>query len=417
MPFIEIKGERPLHGEVDIQGSKNTVLPILAATLLVRGISKIHKCPKIRDVLHMIKILEEMGCSIVWEGSTVIVDTTSLNTTVVPVELAKSMRSSIILLGALLGREKEATISYPGGCAIGYRAIDFHLKAMQMLGAIIEDEDELIKGHTTGIVGTEITFEGSSVGATQNTILAAVLGEGITYIKNAAREPEVIHLCKFLNAAGAMIQGAGTGEIVIKGVDRLYDTEYTNVPDRIVAGTLMAAVLGTGGSVVINGTDGSDLGEVIHVLRAMGQTIIVKDYTILVSSYMRPKPIPYIETRPYPGFPTDMQSQILSVLMKADGTSRVKETIFNDRFHNVKEQIKFGGSITVEDNMAIIDGVPKLKASEVYASELRGGAALVIAGLMAEGRTKIYNPHFIERGYEDICRDFRNLGADIRYHD
>lgn len=225
MPFIEIVGEKQLNGEVNIQGSKNAVLPILAATILVSGISKINHCPKILDVYHMIKILEAIGCIVTWEGSSIIVNTTSLKTTVIPDDLAKSMRSSIVLMGALLGREHEVTITYPGGCTIGERAIDFHLNAMKSMNVTIQEEDGLIKGFTTGIKGNTIGFVMPSVGATQNTILAAVLAEGTTHIYNAAREPEIIELCKFLNAAGAKIFGAGSSEIKIIGVDKLYDVE------------------------------------------------------------------------------------------------------------------------------------------------------------------------------------------------
>ncbi len=415
MPFIEIVGEKQLNGEVNIQGSKNAVLPILAATVLVNGITKINRCPKILDVYHMIKILEGIGCIVTWEGSSVIVNTTNLSTTVVPGELAKSMRSSIVLLGSLLGRAKEVTIPYPGGCTIGERAIDFHLDAMKLMNVTIEEKDGLIHGFTSGLKGKTIRFQKPSVGATQNTILAAVLAKGTTYIHNAAREPEITELCKFLNAAGAKIYGAGSDLIEVYGVERLYDVEYTNAPDRIVTGTYLAAVVGAGGEVILNGADSTQLEEVIQLLERIGATIITTKDTIMISSFYRPRPIPYLETMPYPGFPTDMQSQVISVLMKSSGTSVIKETIFDGRFQNVNEQIKFGADILVNDQIATVKGVRRLTGCEVYASELRGGAALVIAGLMAEGKTRIYNPNFIERGYEDICRDFRSLGARISY--
>lgn len=415
MPFIEIVGEKQLNGEVNIQGSKNAVLPILAATVLVNGISKINRCPKILDVYHMIKILEGIGCIVTWEGSSLIVNTRNLTTTIVPSDLAKSMRSSIVLLGSLLGRTGEITIPYPGGCTIGERAIDFHLNAMKLMNVTIEEEDGLIHGVTSGVKGNTIRFVNPSVGATQNVILAAVLAEGTTYIHNAAREPEITELCKFLNAAGAKIHGIGSDVITVNGVDRLYDVEYTNAPDRIVTGTYLAAVVGVGGEVILNGADSTQLEEVIQLLERVGATIITTKDTIMISSFQRPRATSYLETMPYPGFPTDMQSQIISVMMKSTGTSVIKETIFDGRFQNVKEQIKFGADIKVNDRIAIIRGVKKLTGCDVYASELRGGAALVIAGLMAEGRTRIYNPNFIERGYENICRDFRNLGATISY--
>ncbi len=415
MAYLEIAGGKQLIGEVNIQGSKNAVLPILAATVLINGIAKINKCPKILDVYHMIKILEAIGCVVVWEGSSLIVDTTKLNTSTVPEKLVKKMRSSIILMGALLGRTHTVTITYPGGCTIGARPIDYHLNAFRKMNISLDEKDGQIYCTTAGIKGTDIFLEFPSVGATENTILAAVLASGRTRILNAAREPEIIELCKFLNTAGAEIAGAGTDKIEIEGVDSLFNVEYTTNSDRIVAGTYLAAVAGTGGEAVLKGIGCGYLQSVIQILREMGCHIICGEDYIIISSSGELKAVPFIRTMPYPGFPTDMQSQIMSVLMKASGTSKIAEEIFEGRYQNVPEQMKFGADIRINGREAVVNGVSKLQGCEVCASELRGGAALVISGLMAEGKTIIYNPNFIERGYEDICRDLQSLNADIRY--
>ncbi len=415
MAFIEIAGGKQLNGEVNIQGSKNAVLPILAATLLINGITKLNHCPKILDVDHMIKILEAIGCTVIWEKSSLIIDTTKLNTSTVPDGYVKKMRSSIILMGALLGRTHSVTISYPGGCTIGARPIDYHLSAFEEMNVILNEEDGLIYCTTEEIKGTDLNLKFPSVGATENIILAAVLATGKTRIYNAAREPEITELCKFLNTAGAKITGAGTDKIEIDGVEGLINVEYTASSDRIVAGTYLAAVAGTGGEVVLKGIGSGCLQSVIQILREMGCMILSGEDYIIISSSGRLNSIPFIRTKPYPGFPTDMQSQMMSVLMMAKGTSRIVEDIFEGRYQNVHEQIKFGADIQVLGREAIIQGVPALKGCEVYASELRGGAALVISGLMAIGKTILHNSEFIERGYEDICRDLRELNADIRY--
>lgn len=415
MAFIEIVGGKQLNGEVNIQGSKNAVLPILAATVLINGITKLNHCPKILDVFHMVKILEAIGCTARWENSSLIVDTTRLNTSTVPEEYVKMMRSSVILMGPLLGRTHSVTITYPGGCTIGARPIDFHLSAFKEMNVSLEEEDGLIRCSTDEVRGKDLFLKFPSVGATENIILAAVLANGKTRIFNAAREPEITELCKFLNAAGAKIYGAGTERIEVHGTDFLRPVEYTVASDRIVAGTYLAAVAGVGGEAILTGIGCGSLQTVIQILRQMGSHIVCGEDYIIIGSNGKPKPIPLICTRPYPGFPTDMQSQIMSVLMMASGTSKIVEEIFEGRYQNVQEQLKFGADIQIQGRDAVIHGVPELKGCDVYAGELRGGAALVIAGLMATGKTTLYNPYFILRGYEDICRDLRCLGADIRY--
>lgn len=415
MSVIEIVGGKQLNGEVNIQGSKNAVLPILAATVLVNGITKLNHCPKILDVFHMIKILESIGCAVVWEGSTIIVDSTKLSTSTIPEDLVKKMRSSIIMMGAMLGRMGSVVITFPGGCTIGARPIDYHLSAFKKMNISIEEKDGLIYCSTTGINGTDIYLKFPSVGATENIILAAVLANGKTRIYNAAREPEIKELCNFLNASGADIAGVGTDNLEINGVSSLHHVIYTVESDRIVAGTYLAAVAGTGGKATMNGVDCNSQQSVIQVLEDMGCNIKCGMNSITIESSGKLKPVSVIRTMPYPGFPTDMQSQMMSVLMKASGVSRIIEDIFEGRYQNVREQLKFGANIEILGREAIIQGVSGLHGSEVYASELRGGAALVIAGLMAEGKTVLHNPVYIERGYEDICRDLSCLGADINY--
>jgi UDP-N-acetylglucosamine 1-carboxyvinyltransferase len=415
MAYIEVVGGKQLKGEVNIQGSKNAVLPILAATVLVKGVTKINRCPKISDVFHMIKILEVIGCKVSWEDSSLIVNSSTLNTSTVPAEYVRKMRSSIIMMGPLLGRTNNVTITYPGGCSIGARPIDFHLEAFRKMNISLEEVDGLITCTAAKIKGTEITLKFPSVGATENTILAAVLASGVTIINNAAKEPEITELCKFLNNAGGIITGFGTERIMIKGVDKLNETSFTLSSDRIVAGTYIAAVSGAGGYVILKDTNCNNLKGVIETYQKMGCNIRCESDYISISSHGRMESLPFIKTEPYPGFPTDMQSQTMSVLMTAKGSSKISEEIFEGRFQIVSELLKFGADITISDRLAIIQGVTKLTGCDVYAKELRGGAALVIAGLMAQGMTNIYNPEHIERGYENICRDLQEIGADIRY--
>ncbi|BCN31551.1 UDP-N-acetylglucosamine 1-carboxyvinyltransferase [Anaeromicropila herbilytica] len=414
MSTIEIIGGKHLYGEVSIQGSKNAVLPILAASLLNKGVTKLNNCPKILDVINMIKILEHLGALIIWDLDSLIIDTSNLTTTVVPEQYVKEMRSSIIVLGSLLARQKEVTITYPGGCSIGARPIDLHLSALKQLGVEVLEEDDNLICKAEKIVGTEITLEFPSVGATENTLLAAVLAEGVTTIKNAAKEPEIVELCCFLNSLGAKITGIGKDEIIVQGVEKLHDTTYTLIADRIVAGTYLAAVQGAGGKVTLRDIDDSQLGAILSILRTTGSRITSGNDFIQIKANRRPKAADIIRTKPYPYFPTDMQSQMLSVLSLAKGTSIMIENIFEARYKTVHELIKMGADITVEGKVAIIKGVKKLYGANVNASDLRGGAGLVIAGLMAEGLTVVNNPIYIERGYEDICRDLAILSADVK---
>ncbi|MDO5293366.1 MAG: UDP-N-acetylglucosamine 1-carboxyvinyltransferase [bacterium] len=414
MAFIEVIGGRHLQGEIPIQGSKNAVLPILAASILHNGITRIKNCPKIIDVYHMIKLLESIGCIVTWEQDGLTIDATEMNYSSVDKKYVSSMRSSIILLGALLGRNKNVTISYPGGCAIGARPIDLHLKAIKEMNVQVIHSEDIIFCSTSHLTGAKISLASPSVGATENVILAAVKADGITIIDNAAMEPEITELCLFLVKMGARISGAGSKTIMIEGVKEFRDVEYTLVSDRIVMGTYLAAVAGAGGSVTLRGNCCKENETVINTLRTMGCRIGVgRDYVNICSS-QQPRAVPLIETETYPGFPTDMQSQIMSVLTIASGTSLIVENIFESRYKTVKELAKMGADIYVSGKAAQVNGVAALTGCDVRAYDLRGGAGLVIAGLIANGTSRISGIEYIERGYEDISKDLANLGADIR---
>lgn len=419
MSSIKVVGGEQLKGELKIQGSKNAALPIIAATVLNKGITILKNCPKILDVFHMIKILEELGCKTNWEGNTLYVDSSVITTPSVSEESVRKMRSSILFLGALLGRCHEVTIAYPGGCSIGKRPIDYHLNAMAKMNVTEEfwGNGDIIHCYTNEIIGNDIFLEFPSVGATQNVILAAVLSKGKTRIFNAAREPEVTELCNYLQEAGARICGKGTSYIEVEGVKELHDVTFTLMPDRIVAGTYLTAVAATHGDAVLEDFPMRELDSVIRVLRKTGCKIETIDNNVRVYCKKRLQPIELIKTQPYPGFPTDMQSQMMTVLCLADGKSTIIEEIFESRYQNVNELRKMGAKISLEtaENKAMITGVNRLHGAVVKSHDLRGGAALVVAGLAAEGTTIVQGATSIERGYEDICRDLSALGANIRF--
>jgi UDP-N-acetylglucosamine 1-carboxyvinyltransferase len=420
MSSIRVIGGGKLKGEIKIQGSKNAALPIIAATVLNQGITILRNCPRILDVFHMINVLKELGCAANWEGNTLIVDTTSITSTKVSEGSVQKMRSSILFLGALLGRNHEISIAYPGGCSIGKRPIDYHLDAIKKMNVnqeFLGEDKGIIHCYTDKIMGTDVFLQFPSVGATQNVILTAVLAEGVTRIFNAAREPEVLELCNFLASAGARVCGKGTAFIEIEGVKSLHDVEFTLTSDRIVAGTYMAAVAAAGGDVVLQDTPVGQIESVIRVLDKIGCNIKTTDKYLRISCDKRPVPYEMLKTQPYPGFPTDMQSQLMTVLSLADGKSTIIEEIFESRYQNAYELNKMGAKITVEEaeNRAVISGVRHLKGTVVKAQDLRAGAALVIAGLVAQGTTIIREASSIERGYEDICRDLNSLGAETQY--
>ncbi|REE92984.1 UDP-N-acetylglucosamine 1-carboxyvinyltransferase [Paenibacillus taihuensis] len=413
MDKLVIEGGKPLSGTIVIQGAKNAALPILAASMLVEGTVTIEHVPKLLDIDVMLNILRELGCRAEHEDETVQLDTTSLHSSHIPEALMRQMRSSIFLMGPLLARFGEVTIYQPGGCAIGERKIDLHLSGLQALGAQIVEEESRITCYAKRLKGAEIHLDLPSVGATENIMMAAVLAEGLTTLSNAAREPEIQDLQNFLNSMGAKIIGAGTDTITIEGVEKLTPCRYQVIPDRIVTGTIMVAAAATRGQVTLLNTNPSHLTSLIHVLRRTGVQITVDGDIIKVGTAARPKAVDRIVTSPYPAFPTDMQSQIMVLLALADGVSVMKETIFEGRFKHVDELSRMGADIRVDLSSAYIRGVSRLYGATVEATDLRAGAALVIAGLAAQGKTVVEQVHHIDRGYDRIESMLGRLGARI----
>lgn len=411
MDKLVIEGGRPLSGSIRIHGAKNAALPIMAASLLAEGKAQLRNVPRLLDIDVMLGILNRLGCTAIHKGDTVTVDTGGANTCHVPEDLMKQMRSSIFLMGPLLARFGEVCIYQPGGCAIGERKIDLHLRGLTALGAKIEENDHQIWCRAGKLKGNDIHLDFPSVGATENIMMAAVLAEGTTNITNAAREPEIQDLQHFLNAMGANIMGAGTDTITIQGVARLEPCDYEIIPDRIVAGTALIAAAATRGTITLTRTNPSHLTSLFHVLRRAGVQIGAYNDIITVSSAGRPKAVERVVTSPYPSFPTDLQSQIMVLLSLADGLSLMKETVFEGRFKHVDELIRMGADINVDMNAAFIRGVPRLYGATVEATDLRAGAALVIAGLAAQGKTVVEQIHHIDRGYDRIELLFQRLGA------
>lgn len=414
MECLEIIGGRPLHGSVRVQGSKNAALPILAAAVLHRGVTVLHNCPKILDVVYMAKILEGLGCVVGWEGSTLTVDAKHISSVRVPALLGERMRSSIILMGSLTGRMGEAQIPYPGGCSIGARPIDLHLQGMKAMQAEVEDREGILHVRAKRLKGTKISLRLPSVGATENLVLAGVLAEGITVIEGAAKEPEIQELCAFLNAKGAKICGAGSSCIRIQGVEALQDTHHILMADRIVAGTYLMATAATRGRVLLEEAPWDQMGAVLQVAGKMGVTWSVNDKGLAIEAEEAKQPIPRLATEVYPGFPTDLQSQVMAVLSLAGGESVIAEQVFESRFRCAGQLNRMGAWITVDGREAWIRGGAKLRGARVRVPDLRGGAALVIAGLSANGRTVVEDEGYIRRGYEDISGDLRKLGGNIR---
>jgi len=412
---IIIKGGFKLQGEISIQGSKNSVLPIMAASILNSGITVISNCPRISDVWDMTELLKDIGCVIDFEDNTLIIDSKDVYKTEIDNTLAEKIRASVVLLGPLLARFGHAKMSRPGGCNIGSRPIDIHLAAFEKMNAICDETDNKVYVESVKLTGACIYLACPSVGATENVILAAVLADGITEIHNAATEPEVVELCQCLVGMGSKILGIGTDNLKIIGVKYLRDIEYRIRPDRIVMGTYLCACMSAGGEITLKNCSISDGVGYVDVLCGMGAALRCENDSIIIKSEGRIQAINYIQTSPYPGFPTDMQSIVMSVLSKADGTSIIEETIFNKRLELASQLTKMGSIVEVINNKAIITGVDYMKGATVTAKDLRGGAALVIAGLGAEGITTIEDSFFIKRGYVDICSDLKKLGANIKW--
>ncbi len=414
MEYIRINGGNSLQGEVSVQSSKNAVLPIMAAVLLADGITILKKCPAISDVYHMIEILEEIGCRVWWEEDTLFVDTIMMDSFDVGCSKAGCMRSSCLFLGSLLGRFHRAAVCYPGGCVIGKRPIDIHINGLQKLGAEFDGNERQIVAKADALIGNRIHLSYPSVGATENLMMAAVLAQGVTKIYGCAKEPEVVELSCFLKQMGAHIRWANPDTIVVEGVQKLHPIEYTIMPDRIVAGTYLLGAVATRSNIILRDVPWQQLKALECELMKMGARIKVNGSITQFDATGAVHGLNYIKTLPYPEFPTDLQPQLAAALTIADCPGIIEETVFESRFATMEELNKMKADITIDGRTISIQPVKGLYGTKVRASDLRGGAALVIAGLAAEGITEVTGCEFIERGYIDIIKDFAQLGADIR---
>ena len=416
MARYEIVGGTPLEGEISISGAKNAAVAILPAALLIDGVCRVENVPDISDVRILLDILTDMGAGVSWEGTTVTLDCRNIRTTTPNGELVKKMRASYYLMGALLSRFHEAKVALPGGCNFASRPIDQHIKGFSALGADVDETEEYValKPGKNGLQGARVSLDVVSVGATMNIIMAACLLPGQTVIENAAKEPHIVDLANFLNTMGASISGAGTDTVKIRGVERLEGGTYAIIPDQIEAGTYLAAVAATGGNVLLRNVIPKHMECITSKLQEMGAQIINYDDAIRIQQNGRLK-CTTVKTRPYPGFPTDMQAQICVCMTQAEGISKLTESVYETRFFGYcSELINMGADILIKEKTAIVTGTPKLYGTTVRARDLRAGAALVIAGLSAEGVTYVENIHFIERGYENIIEKLQALGAKIR---
>ncbi len=415
MDSLIVNSGRPLSGEINVQGSKNSSLPILAATVLVGGICQIHNCPCLTDTQAAISILRHLGCKVKTGNNTVTVDSSTVSCYNIPDSLMREMRSSIVFLGSVLGRMGKAELSTPGGCEIGLRPIDLHLGSLKTMGYLIEEDYGCIRCEKAkDNVSSVISLSFPSVGATENIILAAALSKGRTIIHNAAREPEIYDLVAFLNECGCKIWFRMQGTIVIEGVRKLHGCHYTVMADRIVALTYMAGAAITGGDITVHGVNTNHFRAVIPLFESAGCFVDDRKNLLRIKADRRLRAVRDIRTMPYPGFPTDAQAPVMAMLTVARGTSIIVENIFESRFKHVNELVRMGAKIKIEGKVALIDGVKELYGNTVTATDLRGGAALVVAGLFAKGSTVIENIGHIDRGYEKIEESFRKLGADIR---
>lgn len=414
MDYFAVEGGRPLEGRVFVHGAKNSALPLLAATLLADGESVLHNCPDLTDISAALGILSGLGCRVRREGATVMVDPTCRRGHTIPDELMGQMRASVLFLGSLLARDGEAVACWPGGCALGARPIDLHIRAFQALGAQVRSWNGRLSFYGPRLHGRRLALPIPSVGATENAMLAAVGASGVTTISNAAREPEIVDLQTFLRKLGASVHGAGTSTVVVEGAEQpLHSCCHRILGDRIAAATYLAAAAATGGDVFLRDIDYRHLSTVTGVLRQAGCGLVCRDDGIRLTSDGHLRAVSPIRTAPYPGFPTDAQAVLMASLLRSSGTTVFVENIFESRYHHVPELVRMGADIRLEGRVAVVCGVDRLQAARVRAMDLRGGAALVIAGLQAHGVTTVEHLHHIRRGYSDLPGDLALLGAHI----
>ena len=413
MSQLLVRGGGRLKGEVAIQGAKNSVLPILAATLLTADEVELRGCPRLRDVDASVRILRSLGCKARWEGGNLLVNTGGLNAWGISDILMREMRSSAIFLGAILARCGQAELSYPGGCELGPRPIDLHLSGLRALGAEINDAGGVLHCKAPELKGREVVLSLPSVGATENLMLAACGGSGTTTIANAAREPEIVDLQNFLRACGAKVDGAGSSTVTVEGKRPLHGCTYPVMPDRIAAATYLCAAASAGGEIFLRGAREEHLATVTAVLREAGCSILADGAGIACTCQGGLQAVHPVRTAPYPGFPTDAQAVLMAALLRSRGATVFEENIFENRYRHVDELTRMGANVRVSGRVAVVTGVENLHGAPVYCTDLRGGAALCVAALAAEGETRVCETSHIDRGYEDLARDLRALGADI----
>lgn len=414
MEKLIINGGRRLNGSLEVMSAKNSVLPLLSASILTDDEVIIHKCPEITDVDNMLRILEQLGVDVKRDGSDIIINSGNMRSCFIPTELAGELRSSIFLLGPIIAKMKCGQVAYPGGCDIGNRPIDIHIKGLKELNISVVEEYGHIVCNGKDMRAADILLDLPSVGATENLMMASVFIDGVTVLRNVAKEPEIVDLMNFLNKMGAKIRGAGSSVITIEGVERLHGVEYTPIPDRIVAGTYLIAGAMCGGEIELSHIVPEHIHSLVSKLSKTTCKIDIKNDRIRLKSNGELRCVDKIETMYYPGFPTDLQTQMMTMLTIANGTSVIIENIFETRFNEVPELRKMGAKIIVRDRTAVIHGVRRLHGADVVATDLRGGASMVLAGLAAEGTTTVRNLRHIDRGYECIEDNFTDLGADIR---
>lgn len=412
MQQLKINGGHRLVGEIRASGAKNAALPILAASLLTADDLVLHNVPDLADVRTMLKLLAGMGVKVQREGTDVILNASTVTSTIAPYDLVKTMRASVLTLCPLVARFGSADVSLPGGCAIGARPVDQHIRGLRQLGAQVEIDHGYVRATASRLTGAHIVTDMVTVTGTENLVMAAVLAEGCTVIENAAREPEVVDLCNCLNAMGARIQGAGTPVLYIEGVKQLHGAEHTVIADRIEAGSFFVASVVTQGDVLVTHCQPAHMEVVLDKLRCCGAQLDIGNDWVRVRMYGRPQPVS-IRTVPHPGFPTDMQAQFMTLNCLASGTAHITETIFENRFMHVPELLRLGAHITIEGHTAIVEGVPELTGATIMATDLRASASLVIAALAAQGSSTVDRIYHLDRGYERMEEKLRQLGADI----